>query len=171
MKNPNAFPATNNMSVLLMSSIAVISFSPRTCYGTCLQQLWRHSNTIMIDTLYPISTLNQQLANLEQTHNRCSLHCERWTVKVRIARQLCVLSQKLLIVRTSERNSCYGWRVEWSLEARSNGWNSAVSDELYLHLSLVICFTCLISIVCWCNICCFWNFTLCFFSFMTLSEK
>ena len=37
----------------------------------------------MIDTLYPISTLNQQITNLEQTHIRCSFHCERWTVKGR----------------------------------------------------------------------------------------
>ena len=81
VKNLIAFPATINMSVLLMSSIALISFWPRTFYGTCLQQLLRHSTTITIDTLYTISTLNQQLTNLEQTHIRCSLHCERWTVK------------------------------------------------------------------------------------------
>ena len=35
----------------------------------------------MIDTLCPISTLNQQLTNLEQNHVRCSLHCEGGTVK------------------------------------------------------------------------------------------
>ena len=64
-----------------MSSIALLSFWPRTFYGTCLQQLLRHSTTITIDTLYPISTLNQQLTNVEQTHIRCFLHCERWTVK------------------------------------------------------------------------------------------
>ena len=40
-----------------------------------------YSTTSMVDTLCPISTLNHQLNNLEQTHNRCSLHCERWTVK------------------------------------------------------------------------------------------
>ena len=38
----------------------------------------------MIDTLCPISALNQQLTNLEQTHIRCSLHCEGWTVKGRV---------------------------------------------------------------------------------------
>ena len=81
VKNPSAFPATINMSVLLLSSIALISFWSRTFYGTCLQQLLRHSTTIMIDTLYPNSTLDQQLTNLKQTHIRCSLHCERWTVK------------------------------------------------------------------------------------------
>ena len=45
------------------------------------QQVLRHSTTLTIDTLCPISTLNQQLTNLEQTHIRCVLHCERWTVK------------------------------------------------------------------------------------------
>ena len=83
VKNPSAFPATISMSVLLMSSLALTSLWPRTFYGTCLQQLLRHSTTIMIDTLYLISTLNQQLINLEQTHIRCSFHCERWTVKGR----------------------------------------------------------------------------------------
>ena len=81
VKNPSAFPATINMSVLLMNSIALLSSWPRTFYGTCLQQLLRHSTTITIDTLYPISTLNQQLTNLDQTHIRGPLHCERWTVK------------------------------------------------------------------------------------------
>ena len=81
VKNPSAFPATINMSVLLMSSIALTSFWPRTFYGTCLQQLLRHSTTIMIGTLYPISTLNEQLTNLEQTHIRCFLHCDWWTIK------------------------------------------------------------------------------------------
>ena len=33
--------------------------------------------------------------------------------------------------------------------------DSAICDELYLYLSLAFCFTCLISIVGWCNICCF----------------
>ena len=37
----------------------------------------------MIDTLCPISTLKQQLTNLEQTHIQCSLHCEGWTVRRR----------------------------------------------------------------------------------------
>ena len=40
-------------------------------------------NHTMIDTLCPISILNQQLTNLEETHIRCSLHYERWTVKGR----------------------------------------------------------------------------------------
>ena len=52
-------------------------------YGTWFQQLLCHSTTRMIHTLCSISTLNQKLNNLEQTHIRCSLHCERWTVKGR----------------------------------------------------------------------------------------
>ena len=81
VKNPNAFPATINILVLLMSSIALISFWTRTIYGTWFQQFLCHSITLMIHTPCSIKTLNEQLNNLEQTHNRCSLHCERWTVK------------------------------------------------------------------------------------------
>ena len=83
MKNGSAFPATMNISVLLMSSIPLISFWTRTIYGTCFQQLLNHSITLMIHTLCPIGNLNQQLNNLEHTHIRCSFHCERWTAKGR----------------------------------------------------------------------------------------
>ena len=83
VKNPNAFPATINIPVLLMSSIALKSFWTRTIYGTWFQQLLSHSATLMIHTLCSISTLNQQLNNLEQTQIRCSLHYEQWTVKRR----------------------------------------------------------------------------------------
>ena len=83
VKNPNAFPATINIPVLLMSSIALISFWTRTIYGTWFHQLPCHSATLMIHTLCSISTLNQQLNNLEQTQIRCSLHYEQWTVKRR----------------------------------------------------------------------------------------
>ena len=51
--------------------------------GTWFQQLLCHSATLMIHTLCSISTLNQQLNNLEQTQIRCSLHYERWTVNGR----------------------------------------------------------------------------------------
>ena len=80
-KNPNAFSATINIPVLLMSSIALISFWTRKIYGTWFQQLLCHSAPLMIHTLCSISTLKQQLNNLEQTQIRCSLHYERWTVK------------------------------------------------------------------------------------------
>ena len=52
-------------------------------YGTWFQQILCHSITLKIDTLCPVSTLNQQLNNLEQSQIRCSLHCEGWTVKGR----------------------------------------------------------------------------------------
>ena len=81
VKNPNAFPATINIPVLLMSSMALISFWTRTICGTWFQQLLCHSATLMIHTLCSISTLNQQLNNLKQTRIRRSLHYERWTVK------------------------------------------------------------------------------------------
>ena len=83
VKNPNAFPATLNIPVLLISSIAPLSFWTRTIYGTCFQQLLCHSTTLMIHTLCSIKTLHQQLNNPKQTQIRCSLHCERWTVKRR----------------------------------------------------------------------------------------
>ena len=130
VKNPSAFPATINITVLLISSIALVSFWTRIIHGTWFQQLLCHSTTLMIDTLGPISSLNQQFTNLEQTHIRCSLHSERGTVKGRIARQLCILSNKLPTGWMNERNSCHRWRVEWSLETRSNEWNSVICDEL-----------------------------------------
>ena len=83
VKNPSPFPVTIGITALSMSSITLISFWTRKYCGTWFQQLLCHSITLMIDTLCPISTLNQQLTNLEQTHNRCSLHCEGWTVKGR----------------------------------------------------------------------------------------
>ena len=83
VKNCNAFPATIIIPVLLMSSIALISFWTRKIYGTWFQQLLCHSATLMVHTLRSISTLNQQLNNREQTHIRCSLHYERLTVKER----------------------------------------------------------------------------------------
>ena len=41
-----------------------------TIYGTWFQQLLCHSTALMIENLCPISTLDQQLTNLEQTHIR-----------------------------------------------------------------------------------------------------
>ena len=83
IKNLNAFPVTINIPILLMRSIALISFWVRTFHGIWFQQLLCHSTTLMIHTLCSISTLNQQLNNLEQTHIRWSLHCQRLTVKGR----------------------------------------------------------------------------------------
>ena len=69
VKNPSAFPVMIGITVSLMSSITLTSFWTRTIYWTWFQQLLCHSITLMIDTLCPINTLNQQLTNLEQTHN------------------------------------------------------------------------------------------------------
>ena len=110
-----------------MSSIALISFWPRTFYGTCLQQLLRHSTTIMIDTLYPISTLNQQLTNLEQTHIRCSLHCERWTVKGEDCASA-LRSFKEITYRTDE----------WTKQLlRLKSWVISGSPEQWMELHLL----------------------------------
>ena len=76
-------PAITNIHVSLTNSIAVITFRTHTIYWKWFRQLLCHSTTLMIQTLCSISTLNQQLNNLEQNHVRCSLHCERWTVKGR----------------------------------------------------------------------------------------
>ena len=83
VKNPSTFPLTIYRTVLLMRSITLIYFWSHTIYGTWFQQLSCHSTTLMIDTLCPISTRNQQLTNLEETHIRCSLHCDECTVKGR----------------------------------------------------------------------------------------
>ena len=83
LKNPSEFPATIKIIVLLLSSIVLITFWTRTIYGTWFQQLLCHSTTLMIGTLCPISSLKQQLTNVEHTRIRCSLHCERWTAKRR----------------------------------------------------------------------------------------
>ena len=83
VKNPGEFPVAINITVLLIKSITLISFWTRRIHGTWFQQLLRHLTTLMIVTVCPISTLSQQLTNLKQTHIRCSLHCDGWTVKGR----------------------------------------------------------------------------------------
>ena len=82
-RNSSAFPVTIKLTVFLMNNINPIYFWTHTIYGTWFQQLLCHSTTLMIDTLCPISTLNQQHNNLQQTHIRCSLHWEGWTVEGR----------------------------------------------------------------------------------------
>ena len=147
MKNPNAIPATINIPVLLMSSIALISFWTRTVYGTWFQQLLCHSATLMIHTLCSISTLNQQLNNLEQTQNRFSLHYERWTVKGRD----CVSALhffKEITYRTDEWTKqllrLKSWVISGSPEQwmglRLLWWTAIVSKCSYLfHLFVFYC--------------------------------
>ena len=134
VKNPSTFTAMINMSVLLTSSIALISFWPRTFYGTCLQQILRHSTTIMIDTLYLINTLNQQLTNLEQTHIRCSLHCERWTVKGKGCASA-LRSSKEITYRTDE------WTIQllrlksWVISGSPGQW----MELHFLWWTVIVC--------------------------------
>ena len=172
MKNLSGFPATINMSVLLMSSIALISISPRTFYGTCLLQLLSHSTTITIDTLYPISTLNQQLTNLEQTHIRCSLQCERWTVK----------GKDCASVLRSFQEITY-WTDEWTKQLlRLKNWVIFGSLEQWMEFRrlwwTVIEFKCSYLFQLFDFYCLLVQYLLflkfyffVFFSFMTLSEK
>ena len=172
VKNPSAFPATINMSVLLMSSIALISFWPRTIYGTCLQQLLRHSTTIMIDTLYPVSTLNQQLTNPEQTHIQCSLHCERWTVKGKDCTSA-LRSLKEITYRTDEWTKellrLKSWVISGSPEQwmkfRRLWWNVIAFECCYLF-QLFDFYCLLVQYLLFLKI-----YFFCFFSFMTLSGK
>ena len=96
MESPNVLPATINIPGLLMSSVALISFWTLTIYGTRFQQLLCLSATLMIHTLCSISTLNQQLNNLEQTHIWCSLHYERWTVKGRDCKNFAIFQRNYL---------------------------------------------------------------------------
>ena len=80
-EKPKGIPSNDHHNYFFLSSITLISFRTHTNHGTWFQRLLCHPNTLMINTLCPVSTINHQFTNLEQTHFRCSLHCERWTVK------------------------------------------------------------------------------------------
>ena len=127
VKNTNAFTATINTHVLLMSSIAVISFWTRTIYGTWFQQLLCHTATLMIHTLCSISTLNQQSNNLEQSHIRCSLHYERWAVKgIDCASVL------------HSFKSTTDWTDEWAKQLlRLKSWMMCGNREQWMELHLL----------------------------------
>ena len=100
---------------------------------------------------------HQQLTNLEQTHIRCSLPCEGWTVKGRdcasalhsfneITHQTDEWTKQLLRLKS--------WVIsgnpEWWMEFHRLWWTVIV-------VKCNICFTFLISILCMCNICCFFK--------------
>ena len=130
LKTQSAFPEAISKTVLLMSSIALISLWTCTISVTWFHRLLCHSATVMIDTLCPISTLNEQLTNLEQTNVRCSLHCERWTVKGRDCASA-LHSFKEITYQTDEWTKQLLRLKSWVIfENRSDGWNSAVCDEL-----------------------------------------
>ena len=81
VKNPNAFPATINIPVLLMQQHSSnIFLNPYNLWDMVPAALMSLSHT---NDTCSIGTLNQKPNNLEWTHIRCSLHCERWTVKGR----------------------------------------------------------------------------------------
>ena len=165
MKNPSPFAATINITVLLMRSKSQWFFRTRTIYGTWFQQLLCHSTTLKIDTLCPFSTINQQLTNLEQTRIRYSLHCEGWTVKGRdcasalhsfneITYQTAEWTKQLLRLKS--------WVIagnpEQSMEFCSLWWTVIV-------FKCSFCFSCLVSLVCWSSICCFFENLLFLFLF------
>ena len=83
--------------------------------------------TLMIHTLCSISTLNQQLDNLEQTHIRCSLHYKRWTVKGRNCASV-LHSFKKITYRTDE----------WTKQLlRLKSWVISGSPEQWMELHLL----------------------------------
>ena len=74
-----------------------------------------------MDTLCPISTLNQQLNNLEQTHIRCSLHCEGWTVKGRDCASV-LHSFNEIIYRTDEWTKQLLRLKSWVISGSPERW-------------------------------------------------
>ena len=70
LKNPSAFPVTISITVLWISSVTLISFCTRKISGTRFQQHLCHSIALLIYSLCPISTFNQQLTVIERTHIR-----------------------------------------------------------------------------------------------------
>ena len=123
-EKPQCIPSNDQHTCFLMSSIALISFWTRT---TWFQQLLCHSATLMIHTLCSISTLNQQLNNLEQTHIQCSLHYERWTVKGRDCASA-LHSFKKITYRTDE----------WTKQLlRLKSWVISGSPEQWMELHLL----------------------------------
>ena len=86
-----------------------------------VQQLLCHPNILMIDTLCPISTLNHQLTILEQTHIRCSLHCERWTVKWRDCASA-LHSSREITYRTGEWTKQLLRLKSWVISGKPEQW-------------------------------------------------
>ena len=172
VKNSDAFPATINIPVVLMSSIALISLWTRTLFGTWFQQLLCHSIALLIYTLCSISTLNQQLNNLEETLVRCSLHCERWTVKRRDCSSV-LHSFREIIYKTDEWTKqllrLKSWVISGSpeqwMEFHRLWWTVFVFECNYLF-RLFGLFCLLVQ-----SLLFFENLLFCFFSSMTLSEK
>ena len=105
----------------MMSSVTLKSFWTRTIYGTWFQQHLCHSITLMIDNLCPISTFNQQLTNLKQTHIQCSLLSEEWTVKGRDCASA-LHSFKEITYRTDEWTKQLLRLKSWVISGNSEQW-------------------------------------------------
>ena len=138
------------------------------------QQLLCHSDTPMIHTLCSISTLNQTLNNLEQTHIRCSLHCERWTVKGRDCASALLSFKEEITYRTDERTKqllrLKSWVISGSqerwMELHRLWWTVIVSKCSYLfHLFDFYCLLMQLLLFY------FENLPFCSLSLMTLSEQ
>ena len=157
-----------------MISIALKPLWTRTISKTWSQQLLCHSTTLMTDTLCPMSTLKQQLTDLEQTHIWCSLHCEGWIVKGRDCASA-LQSFKEITYRTDEWTRqflrlkswvIYGNPEQW-MEFCRLWWTVIVFKCSYLfHLFDFYCL--LVQYLLF-----FWKITFyfCSLSLMTLSEK
>ena len=82
-EKPHCTPSNDQHTCFVDEQHSSKIFWTRTIHGAWFQQLLCLSATLMIHTIRSISTLNQQLNNLEQFHIPCSLHYERWTIKAR----------------------------------------------------------------------------------------
>ena len=83
VKHLSALRVLINRTVLWISSLPKKFCSICTIHGMWMQQLSGHSTKLLIGILCSMSTFQHQLIILEQTHNRCFLHCDRWTVEGR----------------------------------------------------------------------------------------
>ena len=83
LKNASAFPVTTNINCIIVEHHSSNNcLNPYNLWDQIQAALLPPNHTNDRDILCPISTLNQQLTILEQTHIRCSLVCERWRVEI-----------------------------------------------------------------------------------------
>ena len=162
VKNPSAFPVTIGTTVLLTSSITLIFFEPVQFMGHC-------SSSSYVNT---ISTLNQQLTNLQQTHIRCSLPCEGWTVKVRDCASA-LHSFNKFTYQTDEKTKHLLQLKSWVISGNPGRWMEfrrlwwTVIVFKCSHLVHLFDFYCLLVR----NLLFFFEKLLFLFTLMTLSEK
>ena len=78
-EKPKCIPGNNQLNCSIDEQHSSNFFWTRTISETWFQQHLCHSTTLKTGTLWSITTLNQQLTDLEQTHILYSPHCERWT--------------------------------------------------------------------------------------------